>query len=161
MKSYLTRKAVKNLINLVLLTFLVYGCSSTNGIKSSKNSIIEGVWHETANSSCDANYHKVTVEDSFLNIQYIDRGYVSNEDKVGRQVFVYDILESFDNELKVRLKDETRKDSEGNEVIWFLKSIGSNQYCWRRDDWDKNDCTMPRYRCNPNNLPQSGALSRL
>lgn len=109
---------------------------------------LNGTWNESSEAHCSSNYHTIAFSGSVLKIKYVEKGYISETD--GRQTLKYNILNANDKLLRVQLIDETRLDSKGKAVVWHIKSIGTEQYCWGRDDWAQNECTPPRYKCKPN-----------
>ncbi|QSX38229.1 hypothetical protein [Shewanella sedimentimangrovi] len=124
------------------------GCSSTPSSDSVIASKLAGTWDETPTSNCGVNYHTISFKDSMLELKYVEKGYISQDD--ARQVLRYNILSTEDEFLRVQLVGETRLDNEGHPVVWHIKPRGNDQYCWGRDDWPKDGCTPPRYKCNSN-----------
>ena len=133
---------------IFLLIILLSGCTSTPSTDSSMIDTLSGTWDEASDASCSANYHTIAFKDSVLEVKYVEKGYISEND--GREVLKYNILSANKELLRVQLVDETRLDNQGQPVIWHLKLLNTEQYCWGRDDWEKNGCTPPRYKCKPN-----------
>lgn len=136
---------IKSLIfsSIILLT----GCSSIPERGSSLVDKLSGTWNETSNTVCTDNYHTITFKGSVLEVKYVEKGYISEND--GRQILKYNILSANDELMRVQLVGETRVDKMGKPVVWHIKPLNTEQYCWGRDDWSKNGCTPPRYKCTP------------
>lgn len=132
-------------ILFIFFIALVSGCSSTSSIDPSMIMKLSGTWDEATEGRCSTNYHTITINGSVLKLSYVEKGYISETD--GRQTLTYSILSAEDNFLRVQLENETRLDSKGKPVIWHLKPLTVDQYCWGRDDWGQSQCTVPRVKC--------------
>lgn len=63
-----------------------------------------------------------------MTISYPDVGYVTEADS--RKDLLYEVLEVTDVALRVKLNDESRLDSNGKQVIWHIKLVDDNTFCW-------------------------------
>lgn len=138
-----------NIRVLVLFSMiLLSGCATLPSADKSMIEALSGYWDEASNASCSANYHTITFSDAVLKIKFVEKGYISEGDD-GRQIMKYNILSENEEFLRVELVGETRLDDNGRPVVWHIKPLSADQYCWGRDDWAENACTVPRYRCKP------------
>jgi len=132
-----------------LFILFLFGCSTVLKINQSLASKLSGSWDEETGISCSDNFHTINFDGSNIQIEYIKKGYISENES--RKIFTYSILNQSNDSIKLLLENETRLDGNKKPVIWHLKSLDSNQYCWRRDDWSVGSCTPSRHRCNHDN----------
>ncbi|ACA84978.1 hypothetical protein [Shewanella woodyi] len=129
----------------IVSALLLSGCTSTSNIDPLLVSKLSGVWDEINSEMCSSNYHTVEFDSSTLILKYVDKGYISEND--GRNILKYRILSQSPDSIRVVLDDETRLDNDNKPVVWHLKSLNNDQYCWGRDDWPEGSCTPSRHRC--------------
>lgn len=64
-----------------------------------------------------------------------------------RKTYGYDII-SFDGDgIVMRLDGEQRLTPNGETVVWVLKPLPNDMYCWGRTDWPSTGCLMIHVRC--------------
>jgi len=128
-----------------LFILFISGCSTILKIDQSLASKLSGSWDEEIGMSCSDNFHTINFDGSNIQFEYLKKGYISENE--GRKIFTYSILSQSRDSIRLLLENETRLDRDKEPVIWHLKSLNSNQYCWSRDDWSVGSCTPSRYRC--------------
>jgi hypothetical protein len=64
-----------------------------------------------------------------------------------RKVFEYDILNVSPHELHVSLRGETRLDSAGQPVTWYLVVFDNDTLRWRQSNWKAGEFTSELVRC--------------
>lgn len=69
-------------------------------------------------------------------------------DKNTPQRSTYTILKYTDKVIRMQEHGETRKDKEGNLVIWDLIKVSNNEYTWHRKDWPNNGSTGYFIKCH-------------
>lgn len=144
MKNYFAGIAIKGLVLKIVITSALIPCHTAQG--QPLNSKFIGTWHSAAAMErCEQNYHTITVQPNVLTITYVKKGAATEADQ--RKAFEYKILSADEQFYRLLLKDETRLDEHGKPVVWHLKPLGNNQYCWGRDDWPAEGCTPARHRC--------------
>ena len=65
----------------------------------------------------------------------------------GTEEVKYMILAENESIMRMKIEDEKRQTPSGEPVVWDLIVHNENQYCWRRTDWSRNDCTKKVKRC--------------
>ena len=130
---------------IIPFIFLLSGCSTTTQIDQTVVSKLSGAWDEEPGMSCSTNFHTIDIKESNIYIEYVEKGYISEND--ARKILTYKILSQSNDSIRVLLENETRLDNDNKQVIWHLKSINNDEYCWSRDDWGEGSCTPSRFRC--------------
>jgi len=137
--------------NSVLSNFLILallsGCVTGSAIdRPSIFSTLTGKWDTDNPPTCES-YRAISFSDDgkTITVSYPDNGYASEFD--ARSKFEYDILDVNESWLRMALQNEQRLDADGKPVVWVLKLVDENTFCWGRDDWPSDGCTPPRFRC--------------
>ena len=60
---------------------------------------------------------------------------------------VYRILYNDSDSITMFLNGEDRVTDSGGKVIWQLRVMGEDRFCWRRTDWPGYACTSDLQRC--------------
>ena len=129
------------------LLALLFGCATSSLVEEPTIfSQLTGDWDTEGASSCES-FRTISFSDDqkVMISTYSDIGYASETD--AREQFIYDVLEVGESELRLALEEESRFDSDGNSVVWILRLVDENTFCWGRDDWRPGGCTPPRIRC--------------
>ena len=134
-------------LRCVPLLALLFGCATSSPIEEPTIfSKLIGDWDTEGASTCESVRTISFSDDKKVMIStYSDIGYASKTD--ARKQFNYDVLEEGRSELRLALENESRLDDDGNPVVWILRLVDENTFCWRRDDWRPGGCTPPRTRC--------------
>ncbi len=132
-----------------VILLLCSACSSHSPINQEMQTKLQGSWQSTNSPVCEANFHTITFNNKTLEISYDEQGFISEAE--ARKTFVYTILSTEKNLIRVQLENETRLDKKGNPVVWHLKPLRNDKYCWGRDDWPDLSCTASRYKCTVSN----------
>lgn len=110
-------------------------------------STLTGTWDDEDSSTCELSRAISFSDDGKLMIAtYLDIGYTSESD--GRKQFIYDVLAVSESAVTVVLENEERLDANGDPVVWIVRLIDENTFCWGREDWPDDSCTPPRMRCD-------------
>lgn len=134
-------------LRCIPILVLLFGCATSSPVEEPTIfSQLTGNWDTEDASTCESfraisfsDDHKVMIS------TYSEIGYATETD--AREQFIYDVLEVGESELRLELEEESRLDSEGNPVVWILRLVDENTFCWGRDDWRPGGCTPPRIRC--------------
>jgi hypothetical protein len=110
--------------------------------------ILEGQWEwRSDDKTCATNPHNISFNDNRTEM-YIN--YIKSTDGFEEKPLTtarYEILDVDDLVLKMAIIGEVRKDAHDADVIWDLVLLSRAEYCWRRQDWDIDSCTVSNYRC--------------
>ena len=102
-----------------VILLLCSACSSYSPINQEMQTKFQGSWQSTNSPVCEANFHTITFNNKTLEISYDEQGFISETE--ARKTFVYTILSTERNLIRVQLENETRLDKKGNPVVWHLK----------------------------------------
>ena len=138
------RNGIKVPVNWVETIY--YGNKYQNTINDYLLRNLSGEWIENETESCSAEFHSISFNNNIMSIEYSDLGYFDESE--GQKILDYKIIEFLPYFIRVQLIGETRKDKNGESVIWHIGLRNDGNYCWSRDDWPKNSCTSPRLKCN-------------
>ena len=130
-----------------LLVGLLFGCASSPTMHSpSTFSTLVGNWTTKDPLTCES-YRAISFSNDrqTMTATFPNVGSVTKTD--ARRKFEYDILDVHESSLRMALRNEPRLDADGNPVVWVLKLIDENTFCWGRDDWRPDGCTPPRFKC--------------
>ena len=131
-----------------LILALLFGCAVDPTIdRPSIFSTLTGKWDADNPPTCES-YRAISFSDDgkTMTATYPDTGYASEAD--ARNKFDYEILDVSESWLRMALQNEQRLDADGKPVVWILKLVDENTFCWGRDDWQPDECTPPRFRCD-------------
>ena len=79
---------------------------------------------------------------------YSKDGVVANEKGDLEVDIVYQILDESRSTIRTIIENEYRETENGKPVVWDMNLINDNQFCWRRADWPRGECTASMYRCD-------------
>ncbi|RLA52587.1 MAG: hypothetical protein DRR42_07155 [Gammaproteobacteria bacterium] len=130
-----------------LLVSLLFGCATGTQVdESTIFSTLTGTWDTEDPATCES-YRTISFSKNRKTMIATNPniGYASETD--GRKTFIYDVLEVRETTIRVALENEPRLDANGNPVVWIVKLLDENTFCWGRDDWPASGCTPRRMRC--------------
>lgn len=131
-------------ILIVTLLLLSQGCTSNKVSKELPplRDLLIGEWSQTQKGCRELPAVKTFSEDGkFMFVNSKD-----NEQAVTKEV-KYIILAETETTMRMRIDGEKRKMRSGKPVVWDLIVLNENQFCWRRTDWPRNECTRIVNRC--------------
>ena len=137
----------RNLLLCVPLLTLMFGCATTTPVEEPAIfGKLTGGWDTKGPSACES-FRAISFSDDkkVMIATYSNIGYASKND--ARKHFKYEVLEVRKSELRLALEDEPRLDADGNPVVWILRLVDDDTFCWGRDDWRPSGCTRTRIRC--------------
>ena len=59
----------------------------------------------------------------------------------------YSVISHDSDGIVMAMYDEQRRTPEGDLVVWVLKMLPENMYCWGRTDWPSTGCIAIHIRC--------------
>lgn len=63
------------------------------------------------------------------------------------EAYGYDIFSFDEDGIVMQLDDEQRLTPDGEAMIWVLKPLPKDMYCWGRKDWPSTGCIHINVRC--------------
>ncbi len=69
-------------------------------------------------------------------------------DGIPRKRVIYSITSESENILVTSIQGEGRKNSSGSLVGWSLVIQSESRFCWRRSDWNTDQCTKSLTKCD-------------
>lgn len=131
-----------------LILSLLSGCAVDQAIdRPTIFKSLTGIWDEENPATCEFSRALSFSDDGrTMTATFPETGYASERD--ARKSFDYEILEVNESWLRMALLDEPRTDADGKPVVWILKLIDEDTFCWGREDWQPYECTPPRFRCD-------------
>jgi hypothetical protein len=114
--------------------------------------VIRGTWGWTVpeDLSCTENPHtiQVSADGTEMTLSHA-RPHEDFTGKISSEPAHYDVVHVGADRIRMNLRGEQRTTPTGELVVWDLMMLSSNEYCWRRTDWQATGCTRSIVRCDP------------
>ena len=130
-----------------LLTQLLVA-SQSFAIDAETRKLLTGNWQwEHSNGICQ--------KKTMSNIRFSENGeqmYFSahahdhSNREIEEVIYTYNIIQH-PKKLRAFIEGETRVNTRGDVVMWDIKIINDNEFCWQRSDWQSGECTRSLLKC--------------
>lgn len=133
-----------------IFVFLLFATMTLPSVSSESDifTSLTDTWGESV-EDCRTNPHHISFEPvddgMIMRLEYETVGAATPGDV--RESFVYDVKGYNEHVIVAQLRGENRMDIRGDPVEWRLILFNKNAFCWHREDWEAEQCTVPRVRC--------------
>ena len=123
-------------------------CGSSTAQDRPIREVLTGVWDwEAAPKRCQDSPHSIKFTPGGMELGHLAGATIDNQPP--QAITIYRILDSGPDVLRMQIIGETRTTARGDLVVWDLKLLSPDAYCWRRTDWPVEGCTGRVVRCPP------------
>jgi hypothetical protein len=139
---------ILNLASFMGMVAVLAACEGSEAQGRRLTDVLRGVWDwEAAPNRCQENPHSISFPPGGgrMEIRH-PKGAVSGNE-APQVVTVYRILAEESRALRMEIIGETRKTERGDLVVWDLRLLSDDSYCWHRTDWPPQGCTGRVLRC--------------
>ncbi len=120
---------------LVLAVMLFPASVSGRSLPEMAEILEDGSWawpEADEDGSCEANPHIIWFNDDLTEMTF--------EWAHSIEPVLYRIIYTDDGSITAFLNREWRHNRHGDLVIWQLRLLSANEFCWRRTDWPNHAC---------------------
>lgn len=108
-----------------------------------------GTWGYSGNqdASCHRNPHTIRFSQDHTRVEFVWSTPMTDYLKNQRISGNYTVISHDNDGIVMAMDGETRRTPEGELVVWVLKMLPENMYCWGRTDWPSTGCIAIHIRC--------------
>lgn len=108
-----------------------------------------GTWGYSGdqNASCHKNPHRIRFSADRTRVEFVWSAPVTSYLNIQEPSFDYTVISQDNNGIVMAMDGETRRTPDGDLVVWVLKILPDNMYCWGRTDWPSTGCIAINIRC--------------
>jgi hypothetical protein len=132
---------------VALVLTLLSGCASLKPVDQSIFTVLTGTWgwEQGVEFGCGGNSHAIsfTPDRRVMLLKYEE---ASIEQDIPANAVRYRVLQSEPN-LRMVIEGEKRMTSAGEPVMWDVRMLTADRFCWHRTDWPQEACTTDVVRC--------------
>jgi len=134
---------------LAIVVFnLVFTAISAQALDDNLRNSLSGSWQwEQAKGICQKESLTTISFSADGNAMYLSSDASNYRDPDEISVHTYDIVGQPEVNLRTVIQGETRRTHAGDVVMWDIKMISNNEFCWHRSDWRNNECTQSLIKC--------------
>lgn len=98
-------------------------------------------------ASCLKNPHKIRFSSDKTRAEFVWDRPMTNYLKQTATQADYNIISYDSDAIVMELTGEQRHTPDGALVVWVLKPLSGDMYCWGRTDWPSTGCIAVHIRC--------------
>lgn len=139
------RPLLSLLVLLVLSAALPSGAEPPAKKKVPLEAALAGTWgFELEGGTCDVNPHRISFSQDRMTMEL---RYSKGVNGKPAAEATYRVKGKGKDFLRMKMDGEKRRSDRGILVEWDLVLVTPDSYCWRRTDWEPDDCTVEAIRC--------------
>lgn len=106
----------------------------------------QGTWG-AAHRTCEKNPTQIQFSPDRKRVEFRYPQHVYDYAGEWKQQHWYSVFSSDSDGIVMALDDEQRRTPDGKLVVWVLKPLPDDMYCWGRTDWPSTGCIIIYVRC--------------
>lgn len=97
--------------------------------------------------TCHRNPHTIRFSQDHTRVEFLWSATMTDYLKNQRTSGSYTVISHDTDGIIMAMDGETRRTPGGDLVVWVLKMLPDNMYCWGRTDWPSTGCIAIHIRC--------------
>lgn len=131
---------------LLILTLQTY---TAHALDNNTRQLLTGKWQwENSDQICQSNDISTisfSADGKKMYLSATTQSFANSDAEY--KTHTYNMVDVNTAKLRTFIEGETRVDNHGDVIMWDIKIISENEFCWHRSDWDAQACTRSLLKC--------------